>query len=113
MIINDVFAIDKRVILQAKSAARDALNKQVNEWANVLPGDGAIWASIIDITGHQYLAAGGTQNAVQTQIKIRRRAGVVPSMRILHGTAVYDIKVVLERDRTWTFLMCTKGVSNG
>ena len=107
------FQLDKRVTLQVKSAARDALNKPINAWANVLPGDGKIWARITDITGRQYVAAGGTQNAVQTEILIRRRAGVLPSMRILHGTIVYDIQAVLERDNTWMTLMCTKGVSNG
>jgi SPP1 family predicted phage head-tail adaptor len=107
------FQLDKRVVLQAQSTARDALNKQVNTWANVLPGDGRIWARITDITGRQYVAAGGTQNAVQTEIVIRRRAGVLPNMRVQHGAVVYDIQAVLERDNTWTTLMCTKGVSHG
>ncbi|WP_198116927.1 phage head closure protein [Massilia rhizosphaerae] len=113
MIAYDTFVLDKRVILQERSSARDALNKPVDAWVNVLPGDGTTWASITDQTGHQYMAAGGTQNAVQTQIKIRRRAGVIPSMRVLHGQVPYDIQAVLERDRTWMILMCTKGVSNG
>lgn len=107
------FQLDKRVVLQVQSATRDALNKQVKTWDNVLPGDGKIWARITDITGRQYVAAGGTQNAVQTEIMIRRRAGVRSSMRILHGAVVYDIQAVLERDNTWTTLMCTKGLSNG
>jgi SPP1 family predicted phage head-tail adaptor len=99
--MTNAFALDKRVLLQAKGAARDALN------------NGKIWARITDITGRQYVAAGGNQNAVQTEILIRRRAGVLPSMRVVHGPVAYDIEAVLERDQRWTVLMCTKGLPRG
>jgi SPP1 family predicted phage head-tail adaptor len=98
---------------RSKSSTRDSLNKKIGAWTNVLPGDGKMWARITDITGRQFVTAGATQNAVQTEIVIRRRAGVVPSMRVLHGAVVYDIQAVLERDRQWLVLMCTKGLSNG
>jgi len=102
--------LDKRVMLQAKSEARDRLNKKIDAWVNV--GSGELWASVKDISGRQFVAAGGTQNQVQTEIVIRRRAGVLPSMRILHGVFAYDIEAVLERDRQWLVLMCKKGVAN-
>jgi SPP1 family predicted phage head-tail adaptor len=111
--MTNAFALDKQVVLQAKSADRDALNKPINAWVNVLPGDGWMWASVKDVTGRQYVGAGATQNPVQTEIYIRRRAGVLPSMRILHGGFVYDIEAVLERDQHWLTLMCKKGPSNG
>jgi SPP1 family predicted phage head-tail adaptor len=111
--MTNAFALDKKVVLQVKSAARDALNKRIDAWVNVLAGDGTTWARIADVTGRQFVAAGGTQNAVQTEILIRHRAGVLPSMRVLHGATVYDIQAVLERDRHWLALMCTKGLSNG
>lgn len=107
------FTLDKRVTLQARSGGRDALNAPVKAWANVLPGDGKLWASVKDITGRQYVAAGGTQNSVQSEITIRRRAGVLPSMRLLHGGFVYDIQAVLDRDATWTVMMCKKEVFHG
>jgi SPP1 family predicted phage head-tail adaptor len=113
MIVNDPFSLDKRITLQVKSGARDGLNKLTNDWVNVLTGDGKLWASITDLTGNQFVVAGGTQNAVQTQIRIRRREGVLPSMRVLHGATVYDIQAVLERDRHWLILMCKKGLTNG
>lgn len=113
MIVNDLFQLDKQVVLQVRSTVRDELNKQSQDWVNVLPGAGTMWAAITDLTGHQYVAAGGKQNPVQTQIKIRHRDGVTPSMRVVHGTVVYGIDAVLERDRHWMILMCTKGVPNG
>ena len=105
--------LDKRVILQARSGARGPLNAPSKTWVNALAGDGKLWASIKDISGRQYVAAGGKQNEVQTEIVIRRRDGVLPSMRILYGAVAYDIEAVLERDRCWLVLMCKKGVSDG
>lgn len=111
--MSNSFALDKRVALQARSGERDALNKPIRAWVNVLPADGLIWARIQDINGRQYVAAGGKQNEVVTEITIRRRAGVTASMRVLHGDVAYDIEAVLERDRHWLVLMCKKGVSDG
>lgn len=111
--IPDVYSLDRRILIQAKAAGRDEAGGPINTWVNVLPGDGMVWANILDLTGRQFVAAGGTHNAVQTEIRIRRRTGLVPSMRVLHGSVVYDIQAVLERDRTWLVLMCSKGVSNG
>ncbi|QJE03048.1 phage head closure protein [Massilia forsythiae] len=111
--MTQAFALDKRVTLQARSGTRDGLNAPARSWANVLGGDGKMWAWVRDITGRQYVAAGGTQNTVQTEIGIRRRAGVLPSMRVLHGGFTYDIQAVLEHDRNWLILMCKKGPANG
>jgi SPP1 family predicted phage head-tail adaptor len=111
--MSNAFALDRRVALQVRSDARDALNKRINTWINALPGDGKIWARIQDMSGRQYVAAGGKQNEVTTEITIRHRLGVTASMRVLHGDVAYDIEVVLERDRNWLVLMCKKGVSDG
>jgi len=105
-----VFELNKRVTLQARGLDRTSLNAPGKAWRNVVPGDGKVWASIKDISGRQFVAAGGTQNQVQTEITIRRRAGVLPSMRILHGGFVYDIQAVLERGSGWLILMCKKEV---
>jgi SPP1 family predicted phage head-tail adaptor len=89
------------------------LNKQVDQWVNVLPDNGKLWASVVDLSGRQFVAAGGKQNEIQTQIKIRRRAGVIPSMRVLCGGFIYDIQAVLQRDQHFLYLMCSKGMSDG
>ncbi len=108
--MTNAFTLDKKVRLQAKTGSRDALNAPVETWANVLPGDGTTWAWIKDLTGRQYVAAGGNKNEVQTEIGIRRRAGILPSMRVVHGGFAYDIDAVFERDNHWTVLMCRKEV---
>jgi SPP1 family predicted phage head-tail adaptor len=107
------FVLDKRVTLQQRGTGRTALNAPAKDWVNILPGDGKMWAWVRDISGRQFVAAGGTQNQVQTEIGIRRRAGVLPSMRFLHGGFAYDIQAVLEHDKCWLILMCKKEPFNG
>jgi SPP1 family predicted phage head-tail adaptor len=106
--------LDKRVTLQQKVAGQDPTGAPLTGWENVITtGDGKLWANIRDLSGHQFVVARAGQNATSTTIRIRKRAGVVPAMRVLHGADVYDIEAVLERDNTWLDLMCAKGLSSG
>lgn len=106
--------LNKRVLLQQLVAGKTASGAPTETWENVIKtGDGKIWAGIRDLTGRQYVAAGGTQNAVQTEIEIRHRAGVVPAMRVVHGADLYDIEAVLDQQGRALKLMCKKGASRG
>lgn len=59
------------------------------------------------------MAASGTQNAVQTKIVIRLISGVLPTMRVLHGSDIYNIEAVLKQHDDALLLMCSKGVVSG
>lgn len=108
------YELDKRVTLQQRSAGKDSSGAIVQDWINVIgTGDGKVWARVRDITGRQFIAATATQNAVTTEIRIRRRLGVMSKMRVLFGSDVYDIEEVLVRDTRWIDLMCTRGLNNG
>lgn len=106
--------LDKRVTLQQLVEGKDATGALTRNWVNVIPGsDGKLWARVRDMTGRQFIAAGAKQNEVTTEIRIRLRAGIVASMRVLHHDKIYDIQAVLERDQRWLDLMCTEGVNDG
>jgi SPP1 family predicted phage head-tail adaptor len=108
--------LDKRVTLQRRIEAKDPSGAllQGGAWVNfILTGDGKVWGRVRDMTGRQFVAAGGSQNAVSTEIRIRQRAGVVPKMRVLYRDEIYDIEAALDRDGRWIDLMCTQGLSNG
>ena len=110
------YELDKRVTLQQRGAGKDASGAimQGGSWVNVIStGDGTVWARVRDMTGRQFIAATATQNAVTTEIRIRKRNGIAAKMRVLFGADVYDIEAVLVRDNRWIDLMCTKGLSNG
>jgi SPP1 family predicted phage head-tail adaptor len=106
--------LNQRVTLQQLATTTNALNESVGGWVNVIPaGDGKLWARVRDMTGRQYIAATGAQNAVTTEIRIRKRPGVVAQMRVLHRQDIYDIEAVLERDGRWLDLMCKRGANDG
>jgi SPP1 family predicted phage head-tail adaptor len=104
----------KRVVIQRPSTAVNALNESIGGWENVVTaGDGALWAAVIDMKGHQYIAAGAAQNAIVTRVTIRKRGDIEAAMRVVHGAEVYDITAVLDRTDHFMDLMCIRGVSNG
>ena len=106
--------MDKRITLQAPPAGRNALNETAGDWTNaVADGDGKVWASVVDLSGREYVAAGGTQNAVETKITIRDRDGITAAMRVLHGADVYTIEAVLGQNNRTLLLMCSRGKNNG
>lgn len=106
--------LNKRVHLQQLVKGKTSTGAPTEVWENVIKtGDGKLWAGIRDLTGRQFVAAGGTQNEVQTEIEIRYRSGIVPAMRALHGADVYDIAAVLDQKGKALLLMCKKGVNRG
>lgn len=106
--------MDKRVTLQVPPAGRNALNEATGAWTNlVTDGDGKVWAAVKDLTGREFVAAGGTQNAVETKITIRYREGITAKMRVLHSADVYTVKAVLGQGNRTLMLMCERGANEG
>ena len=106
--------LNTRVALQKKVAGKTPKGAPTEVWENVIKtGDGKIWAGKRELTGRQYIAAGGTQNSVQAEWEIRRRAGVIAAMRLVHGADIYDIEAVLEQLDGSLKLMCSKGANRG
>lgn len=105
--------LNKRITLQVLAAGQDEAGQPLPaDWANVITdGDGKLWAEVRDVTGREFVAAGATQNLVLTTITIRYRAGVLPTMRALHGADVYRIEAVLGQDQRTLALMCSRGVA--
>jgi SPP1 family predicted phage head-tail adaptor len=98
-----------RITLQSPMTGQNDYGEHLTGWTDVA----VVWASVVDVSGREFLAAAATQNAVQTKITIRHRDGVVAAMRVRHGAAVYNIEAVLGQDRRELLLMCSRGVSDG
>lgn len=54
-----------------------------------------VWASIEPLSVREFIAAQATQSKVSARITLRHLAGVLPSMRVVHGSTVYNIEGVL------------------
>ena len=96
--------LNKRVTIQSPATGQDATGEPTTGWTDVA----TVWASIVDVSGREYVAAGGLQNSAQTKITIRYRAGIVPSMRVVHGADTFNIEAVLGQDRRSLLLMCSR-----
>ena len=96
--------LNRRCTLQQPGTTTDELGQPIPGWTDVA----TVWASIVDVSGREYVAAGGLQNAAQTKITIRYRAGIVPSMRVVHGSDAYNVEAVLGQDRRGLLLMCSR-----
>ena len=101
--------MSERVTLQALTAGQDEYGAPSTVWLDVA----TVSASVDDLTGREYVAAGGTQNAVTTKITIRYREGVVATMRAIADGVVYTIEAVLGQDRKMLVLMAVRGSDNG
>lgn len=96
--------LNRRVTIQSATTVQNEIGEMVAGWADVA----TVYASIVDITGREYISAGGVQNQAQTKIAIRYRAGVLPAMRVLHGAIAYNIESVLGQDKKSLLLMCSR-----
>jgi len=101
--------LNKRIRIEQRPPALNEMNEKVSGW--ILFEER--WAHIKDLTGREFVAAGGTQNEVTTEIKIRPLVGVTDEMRVVHGTDTYKVEVILRQGSTALLLMSSKGTSNG
>jgi SPP1 family predicted phage head-tail adaptor len=96
--------LNKRITIQQNGITQDEIGEPVNGWSDVA----TVWASIMDISGREYVAAAAAQNSVTTKIVIRHRAGIAPAMRVIHGADTYNIEAVLGQDNRTLLLMCAR-----
>ena len=96
--------LNKRITIQSPATGQDATGEPTTGWTDVA----TVWASIVDVSGREYVAAGGTQNAAQTKVTIRKRSGITPAMRVVHGATVFNIEAALEQGRDALLLMCSR-----
>lgn len=95
-----------RVALQTVTETRDAVGGIVSGWATTV----TLWAAVEPLRGREFFQARAEQAGVDTRIRIRYRAGVVPKQRITWDGHTYDIEAVIEPDsrRRELHLMCSE-----
>lgn len=105
-----------RVDIEAFGVTLDSDGAQVEGWTSILDSDEPLLpAEIVPLSGREFIAAQAVQAGVTTRITIRWRPDVKPSMRVVHGADLYNIKAVLPDPtlRTHLTLMCETGVNDG
>jgi len=102
----------ERITLQSPPTGRDSLGQRSGAWVD----ESTVWAAAWPLSSRELLAAGQIQSEVTVRFRIRYRAGVLPSWRVLwrgvpHAIVgdpidVHGRQVVLD-------LMCTAGIRDG
>ena len=83
------------------------------QWVDVAKD---VAASVVPLSGKDFIAAQATQSQMTTRIVIRWRPGITSRMRVLHGAEVYSIvgpPLPDDTGRRWLTLMCATGVGDG
>lgn len=94
------------VTIRQRATTQNAIGEQSSSWADVA----TVRAWVQDISGREFLAAQGTQNAVNAKILIRHRAGITPAMRVTFGAQTFNIEAVLSptRNNSTLELLCVR-----
>ena len=100
----NIGAMNSRVTIQSQSLIENEIGERVDVWIDEF----TVWASVKDVSGREFVAAGGVQSAAQTKILIRHRSGVAPAMRAVCGGVTYNILAVLVQDKASMLLMCER-----
>ena len=105
-------ALRHRITLQSLGEVRGPDGESESAWTVFATN---VPASIVPLSGREFLSAGAEHGQVTARITIRWRPGVLDTMRVLHDGDVYAIKAVLPDPtlRRHITLMVEKGVSNG
>lgn len=84
----------QRVALQAPQKSRNGMGEQIVTWQTVA----TIWASVQPLSGRELTSLRAELADVTARIRIRYRSGIMPEMRIVHGSAVYNIASIVDVD---------------
>ncbi len=73
-----------------------------------------VWAEIMPLVGREYWAQQQVQSEVTVKIRIRYLAGILPTMRVVHGERILAIKSVIDVNERHKeiILMCLEGVES-
>lgn len=99
-----------RITLQQQINTQNDYGVIVTIWQNIA----TVWAEIKPISGREYFSAQQVQSEVTTQIWIRYRKGIEPTMRVEHNGKYYEIISVLNyQGLNKTLQLMCKDKSNG
>ncbi|WGE81829.1 phage head closure protein [Actinobacillus equuli subsp. haemolyticus] len=80
-----------RITLQKQTNVQNDYGAFVSQWQNVA----TVWAEVKPVAGREYFSAQQVQSEVTTQIWMRYRHGIEPTMRVEHNGKHYEIVSVL------------------
>jgi SPP1 family predicted phage head-tail adaptor len=92
------------VMIQQRSIGTDELGQPLNTWVNHV----AVRADVRHVSGSETAKADALVSTVRASARVRRRADIKPTMRVLIGGTPYAITAVVpvEDGRQWMDIVC-------
>jgi len=99
------------VTLQTLDVGQDDVGQPVHTFTNFAD----VYADVRYLSGLETVKSGAALGILRASIRIRWRPDILPTMRVLHGAVIFDIKAVQvdPTGRTYYDLVCESGVNNG
>lgn len=93
-----------RITIQEPITARNGFNEAITTWVTVA----TVWASVEPISGREFFAAEHVQSEITHRIRVRYRAGIAPTMRVVFNGRYLMIESVINYGERGTDLqlMC-------
>ena len=98
------------MVIKEKVVSRDGYGEEDVTWTAV----DTVWASIEPLRGREYLEGRQEQADVSHRVRMRYQGSIVPTMRVLYGTRVFEVVSVVnpvERDISLE-LMCREAIDD-
>jgi SPP1 family predicted phage head-tail adaptor len=80
-----------RIAIQTNTPVANSFNEMVDTWTTYA----TVWAEISPLTGTKYFADKQANSDVSGIVRIRYRSDIVPTMRLLFGTRVFQIVSII------------------
>lgn len=91
-----------RLALQAPLDTPDGGGGVTRAWSLVAE----VWGAIRPASGGERFEADGLRGSVSHEVWIRFRSGVVPEMRFMLGSRIFEIRAVIDSGERHRFLRC-------
>ena len=103
--------LNQRVEIFTRQVVQDPLGGEVVTWVKLCE----ISANVRFMNGAESILQNGILSVRRASIRIRNRAGILPTQRIIHQGEIYNIAAVLPDNtgRHWLDLACETGGNDG
>lgn len=85
-------SLRNKITIQQQTNSQDSSGQLIPMWSNFV----TVWASVEPISGREFFAADRLNSQITTRIRIRYLSGIIPAMRCVFGTHIYEIQSVID-----------------
>ena len=86
----EIGKLRQRITVQQRSQSRDSYGATKKGWTHFA----TCWAAVEPLSGKEFWNAQQINAEITTRVRIRYREGIKPTMRILFGSHILEIKAI-------------------